>query len=83
MVFLVVISLGLTWTVDTKLGYQGGLYRRLRTREDLKYNKDQSEVVKMTKKPSVTEPVVQGADSGNTQVSDIGGLSIQTQGVEC
>ena len=30
-----------TWTVDTKeFGYQGGLYRRLRTREDLKYNKD-------------------------------------------
>ena len=82
MVFLVVISLDLTWTVDTKFGYQGGLYRRLRTREDLKYNKDQSAVVKMTKKPSVTEPVVQGADSGNTQVSDIGGLSIQTQGVK-
>ena len=39
--FLVVISLDLTWTVDTKeFGYQGGLYRRLRTREDLKYNKD-------------------------------------------
>ena len=82
--FLVVISLDLTWTVDTKeFGYQGGLYRRLRTREDLKYNKDQSAGVKMTKKPSVTEPVVQGADSGNTQVSDIGGLSIQIQGDKC
>ena len=43
----------------------------------------QSAGVKMTKKPSVTEPVVQGADSGNTQVSDIGGLSIKTQGVKC
>ena len=39
--------------------------------------------VKMMKKPSVTEPVVQGADSGNTQVSDIGGLSIQIQGDKC
>ena len=45
--FLVVISLDLTWTVDTKeFGYQGGLYRRLRTREDLKYNKDQATTVK-------------------------------------